>query len=70
MLKFTDSTAVDTSGPLRRLELAGGLYVAGEGRFTPCRDEAEVRAILEAADRFTWKMGDLEFEVPEGEEKK
>jgi hypothetical protein len=43
----------------------------GEGCLVPCADEAEVRAILETADRFTWKEGDLEIHDPrEGEEPK
>jgi hypothetical protein len=60
-LRFTDGVVVDTSGPLRRLELHDGLYVVGEGCLIPSKDEAEVRAMLETADRFTWREGDLEI---------
>lgn len=60
MIRFTDGATIDTSGRLRRLELADGLYVVGEGWLIPCRDEAEVAAIL-AEDRFTWREGDIEI---------
>jgi hypothetical protein len=33
----------------------------GAGCLIPCSDEAEVRAILKTAERFTWKEGDLKI---------
>jgi hypothetical protein len=49
VLRFSDGVEVDTSGPLRRLELHDGLYVVGEGCLIPCKDEAEVEAVLAEA---------------------
>jgi len=40
-LKFSDGIQVDTSGPLRTLQLTDGWYVVGEGKLIPVKDEKE-----------------------------
>jgi len=43
-LKFSDGIQVDTSGPLRTLELPDGWYVVGEGKLIPVKDEEEAES--------------------------
>ena len=50
VMRFTDGVTVDTRGPLRRLELADGLYVVGEGMLIPCENEAEVQLYLKKGE--------------------
>jgi hypothetical protein len=40
-LKFNDGIQVKTDGPLRKLKLADGWYVTGQGFLIPVRDEHE-----------------------------
>ncbi len=52
-LSFTDGVTIDTSGPLRILQLKDGWYVAGLGFLIPCEDEGEAEVTimeLETAD--------------------
>lgn len=46
ILRFSDGIEVDTSGPLRLLELHDGWYIVGEGRLIPVKDEEEGEQIL------------------------
>lgn len=46
ILRFSDGIEIDTSGPLRLLELHDGWYVVGEGRLIPVKDEEEGGQIL------------------------
>ena len=41
MLQFDDGVSVDTTGELRILELADGLYVTGEGFLIPVANREE-----------------------------
>ena len=50
-LKFNDGVTIDTSGPLRKFELADGWYVTGEGILIPCKDEKEADEILTISRR-------------------
>ena len=50
-LKFKDGITIDTSGPLRKLELADGWYVTGQGMLIPCKDEMEADEILTISRR-------------------
>ena len=51
MLRFNDGINLDTSGPLRTIELHDGWYVVGEGMSIPVasKEEAEetIRSITE-----------------------
>lgn len=40
-LKFSDGIEINTSGPLRLLELHDGWYVVGGGRLIPVKNEEE-----------------------------
>ena len=40
-LRFNDGVEIDTSGEYRRLQLADGLYVVGEGMLIAVEDEAD-----------------------------
>lgn len=40
-MKFSDGVCVDTSGELRTLELADGLYVVGQGFLLPVISQEE-----------------------------
>jgi hypothetical protein len=40
-MKFTDGIQIDTAGPIRKLKLADGWYVTGQGFLIPVRDEQE-----------------------------
>lgn len=46
ILRFSDGIEIDTSGPLRLLELHDGWYVVGEGRLIPVKVEEEGEQIL------------------------
>lgn len=46
ILRFSDGINIDTSGPIRRLELYDGLYVVGKGHLIPCKDEEEVKKLI------------------------
>lgn len=46
ILRFSDGIEIDTSGPLRLLELHDGWYVIGEGRLISVKDEEEGEDIL------------------------
>lgn len=46
MLRFSDGVNIDTSGPLRHLELKDGHYVVGNGMCIPMKDLEEVNAFL------------------------
>ena len=46
ILRFSDGIEINTSGPLRLLELHDGWYVVGEGRLIPVKDEEEGEDIL------------------------
>ena len=37
----------DTSGPLRKETRSDGLYIVGEGKLIPVKDEAEAKEVLE-----------------------
>ncbi len=41
MLQFDDGVSIDTSGELRILELADGLYVVGRGFLIPVNSQEE-----------------------------
>ncbi len=41
IIRFSDGIEIDTSGPLRLLELHDGWYVVGEGSLIPIKDEEE-----------------------------
>lgn len=67
MLKFNDGVNINTSGPLRRLQLSDGLYVVGEGMLIPCNSEEEVKKFLEkdlisSAAKASETFGDDELE--------
>lgn len=40
-IRFSDGIEIDTSGPLRLMELYDGWYVVGEGRLIPVKDDVE-----------------------------
>lgn len=44
---------INSSGPLRRLELNGDLFVVGEGFTVPCKDEQEVTYIIKMLSKNT-----------------
>jgi hypothetical protein len=46
MLRFSDGINIDTTGEPRRLQLADGLYMVGNGRLIPCATEAEVQECI------------------------
>jgi hypothetical protein len=46
ILRFTDGVNIDTSGPLRTVELEDGWYVVGEGMSIPCRDRMDAHNAL------------------------
>lgn len=45
-LRFSDGINIDTSGEIRRLKLKDGLYVVGNGMLIPCKDEKEVKELI------------------------
>ncbi len=50
-LRFSDGVNIDTSGPLRILQLIDGWYVVGEGTCMPAKDEEEAKKQLEWLER-------------------
>lgn len=46
IMRFNDGVTVDTSGTLRTLELADGLYVIGEGFLIPVGSSAEANETI------------------------
>jgi len=49
MLKFNDGVEIDTSGPLRKMQLEDGWYVVGEGILLPVDDENEANKCMDLA---------------------
>jgi hypothetical protein len=47
ILKFSDGISIDTSGPLRVLELYDGFYVVGEGVLIPVKSEERALEFIE-----------------------
>jgi hypothetical protein len=51
-LKFSDGTTIDTTGPLRKLQLEDGWYVVGNGFCIRVADEGEAdETIVKMSDR-------------------
>jgi len=46
ILRFTDGTEFDTSGPLRKEEREDGWYVMGEGKLIPTSSEEESNRVI------------------------
>ena len=46
ILKFSDGVQIDTSGPIRSLHLADGLYVVGNGFLIPVKDEVDAELVI------------------------
>jgi len=46
-LKFSDGIQVDTSGPLRTLQLTDGWYIVGEGKLIPVADYEEAESWID-----------------------
>jgi hypothetical protein len=46
MLRFSDGVDIDTSGPLRILNLHDGLYVVGEGICFPADSQEEAEETI------------------------
>lgn len=42
-LRFNDGIEIDTSGKLRTLRLSDGLYVIGQGKCIPVKDQQEAQ---------------------------
>lgn len=47
MLEFTDGVKIDTSGPLRTMELKGGWYVVGGGLLVAVATKADGETMIE-----------------------
>lgn len=47
ILRFSDGVNIDTSGPIRMLELEDGLYVVGNGQLIPVNSEEEANKIID-----------------------
>jgi hypothetical protein len=47
ILRFSDGVNIDTSGPVRMLELEDGLYVVGNGQLIPVNSEEEANRIID-----------------------
>lgn len=45
-LRFSDGMEFDTSGPLRKETRSDGLYIVGEGKLIPVKDEEEAEKLL------------------------
>lgn len=45
-LKFSDGVSIDTSGPLRVLELSDGFYVTGCGILIPVESEEKALEVI------------------------
>lgn len=52
-LRFNDGVTIDMSGPLRKLRLADGLYVVGEGLCCPVDSDAEADELMADLRRST-----------------
>lgn len=48
MITFDDGISVPTAGALRKIQLADGIYVVGEGMSIPVATEAEAASVLDA----------------------
>lgn len=46
ILRFSDGVEIDTSGDLRIIELADGLYVIGRGLSVPVANMSEAQSVL------------------------
>jgi len=46
LLKFSDGVSIDTSGPLRTLELSDGFYVVGQGMLIPVDSREKALEII------------------------
>jgi hypothetical protein len=46
LLKFSDGVTIDTSGPLRTLELSDGFYVVGQGMLIPVDSQEQALEII------------------------
>jgi hypothetical protein len=46
ILKFSDGISIDTSGPLRTLELSDGVYVVGQGMLIPVDSREKALEII------------------------
>ena len=44
---LSDAATVDTTGPLRVVELREGWYALGKDMLIPCRDRAEAEAVVD-----------------------
>jgi len=47
ILRFSDGVSIDTSGPIRMLDLEDGLYVVGGGKLIPVNSEKEANEIID-----------------------
>ena len=47
ILKFSDGISIDTSGPLRVLELSDGFYVTGCGFLIPVESEEKALEVIQ-----------------------
>ena len=45
-MRFSDGIKIDTSGPLRLLELHDGWYAVGEGKLIPVKDKGTGFSII------------------------
>jgi hypothetical protein len=46
LLKFSEGVTIDTSGPLRTLELSDGVYVVGQGMLIPVDSQEQALEII------------------------
>jgi hypothetical protein len=47
ILKFSDGISIDTSGPLRVLELSDGFYVTGGGVLIPVQSREKALEVIQ-----------------------
>jgi len=52
MLHFSDGIDIDPSGPIRKVCLADGWYVVGNGMSIPAKDEQEAFSLV---DQYSYK---------------
>ena len=50
LLKFNDGITIDTSGPLRTIELYDCWYVVGKGMLIPVSSEEEAKSQIRALE--------------------
>ena len=50
-LRFSDGMEFDTSGPLRKERRSDGLYIVGEGKLIPVKDDEEANLYLKTEER-------------------